>query len=152
MTMDLSEVGEQIAESVVNQLARIDERQAEQRERWYRDEDGKKEEVVQTFTIAGRDYEFPMIGIERPSRLDIKEIEVKLNTDTSLQNRKGVCRFIARAFAGSDTRSSEFDVRVKFKQSAPSEGILALHKNAANRIKEMLQQVEVEESVGKVVE
>lgn len=136
--MDLKEFSKELAEALVEQLSVIDERQGEQRSRWFTLESGVNVEVVETYRVAGKELELPRIGIERPSRLDVKNIKATMNSDLSLESKNGFQRLITRVFAGSAT-TSEIKVEVELERSDPSEGMMALHKNAANRIKHQLQ-------------
>ena len=131
-----------MAESLVDQLAAIDQRQEEQRERWFVvGEDGVKREVRQKFEIAGKVIEVPLIGLERPSRLDLKKIKASMDSDLALETQGGKRRLFTRMFSGSK-EPSKIEIEIELEQSDPSEGIMALHKRAANEIKEHCLHIE----------
>ena len=139
--MDFQELSRQIADALVSTLAVIDQRQAEQRSRWFKCEDDKHIEIRETYTIAGHEVELPICGIERPSRLDIDVIEADLDSDSAIEKKDGVFRIITRMFSGNRNRGSVVTIRVKLKQAEPSEGLMALHKRAANEIKDITHSI-----------
>ena len=141
--MDLHEMSEDVANALVDQLAVIDKRQAEQRARWYRVEDGKHVEIRQVYSVAGHERELSTVGIEKPSRLDIKAIKAEVNSDLSLKKNKGVLRLLARMFTGSPDKTAEVKITVELEKGEPSEGLMALHKRAANEIKDFVDSIDI---------
>ena len=144
--MDIKDLSKQITEALVDQLEVIDERQSEQRARWFRVEGDTKVEVKEKYKIGGEEMELPVIGVEKPTRLDIDVGVIKLDSDLSLENRGGVMQLIGRMFTGTE-KSSKVEIKLKLKQTPPSEGLMALHKRAANEIKEQTLQTDVAEII-----
>ena len=136
-------MSKEIANALVDQLAVIDERQAEQRARWYRMEDGKHVEIRQVYSVAGHERKLSVVGIEKPSRLDIKTIKADVNSDLSLKKNKGALRLLARMFTGSPDKTAEVKITVELEKGEPSEGLMALHKRAANEIKDFVDSIDI---------
>ena len=141
--MDFHEMSRQLADALVDQLEVIDNRQAEQRQRWFRVEDDKHVEIREVYSIAGHEKEVPVCGIEKPSRLDIKSIRVKVNGDLSEEKQNGVMRMVTRLFSGRDDKSSEIEITVELMRGEPSEGLMAIHKRAANEIKDFVNTIDL---------
>lgn len=137
--MDFKDLANNIAAALVDQLKVIDERQAEQRSRWFqKDANGVYQQVRERYKIGDEEIDVPVIGMEQPSRLDIEEFEAKVDTDVGFGHQKGLRKLMVRMFAGAENKSSEIKVTIKLKRSSPSEGLLAFHKHGANEIKDKL--------------
>jgi len=136
----LKDLSKEIAEAIVDQLDAIDERQREQRARWYtKDDNGVLVESRDNYEVAGTELDLPVIGVERPTRMDLDEVKVVADSDTTVDADGNI---IVRMNANSD-KTSNVAIEVKMKKGEVSEGLLALHKRAVNEIKERLMHIPI---------
>lgn len=139
--MEFDVLAEQMAQALVNQLAVIDQRQAEQRERWFEEIDGVKVERREKYDIAGNIVELPVIGMECPSRLDLDKTFLKTKNDLVQESKAGVFKILVGFFSGAAGKSSPIEFGFTMRRGLPSKGIMALYNRAGNEIAKLAQNL-----------
>lgn len=145
--MELDKLGEEIAKAVVAPLEVLQQRQADQRDRWFvENADGVKEEVRETHKINGVEREISLIGLEVPDKVILSKVTIKLDSDLVMEKpqQSGVRRLVSSLFSGSE-KSSEIELETEFEHVEASEGLMALHRRAVNEIKHYCMEVPIEE-------
>ena len=137
--MEFEELAEQMTQALVKQLAVIDQRQAEQRERWFEEVNGVKVERRETYEIGGQTVELPVIGMECPSRLDLEDTFLKTKNDLVQEKKDGVFKVLVGFFSGKADKSSPVEFGFTLKRGLPSRGIMALYNRAGNEIAKIAQ-------------
>ena len=149
--MEFDKLTDEFVKSLANKLDTINERQITQRERYFQfDERTRKYvEICDTYEIAEQEFTWPRIGMEVPTRLAIKKIRAKVNTDATIEKQNGLLKLLCKAFAGSKSESSVIDFDIELKEAPVSKGLMALSNNAGNRISTELQHLDsrIEESI-----
>lgn len=148
--MEIKELSNLIAESMVESLEVLNDRQAAHRERWFsEDENGVKNEVYETYVVGKNTWQLPRIGLEVPEKLVVSKVKTSVKTDVNLtgHRKKGLRKLVAAMFAGRD-ETSEIDISVEFKQGKVSEGLMALHQRAVREIKDICTIEDTEEKDG----
>ena len=140
--MELDKFATELVKAVTKKLEVVNKLSRAHREQWFaKDDDGVYREVKDRYEVDGVVREFPRIGIEKPTSLELHSVTAKVNTDlTAQKNKKGLFRLFAHAFTGKD-EVSELELEICFKQANPSGGILALHKRGEREIREACMEV-----------
>ena len=143
--MEFDKLTDDFVEALTSKLDVVNERQIRQRERYFeRDDDGTYVEICDNYRIAGQDFDWPRSGMETPTRLAIKRIRSKVNTDAAIEKRNGLQKLLCKAFGNSADQSSVIEFDIELTEAPASRGMMALHRNAGNRIATDLQHLDSE--------
>lgn len=142
--MEFDELAEQMTQALVKQLAVVDQRQAEQRERWFEVVDDIKVERREKYNIAGHVVELPVIGMECPSRMDLDKIYLKTKNDLTQEKKSGAFRLLVNFFSGKTDETSPVTFGFTLKKTIPSKGILALYNRAGDEIIQVAKRISPE--------
>ena len=132
---DIKAIGKLLAEAVIDAIERLDERQEDMRDRWFKtDDNGVKREVIEKYVFLGEEYDWRKIGVEKPSRMILKRAKSSIKTDFKvIKDKKGLMQFIPTCFAGKE-EDCEYSLEVEFENDSPARGLMALHQRAGDDI------------------